>query len=404
MALVLAMAVLPLTMPERWERRPFQAAVVLGCAVPIALLLLQRGLGGELWHGVASYGTFIATLFAMYVVAGGVFADGDLRATPAINVTFLLVGAVLANLIGTTGASMLLIRPLLRTNVERKHTGHLVPFFIMIVANAGGLLTPLGDPPLLVGFVEGVPFFWTLRLLPIWLVYNLSLALVFYLVDRRAYARETREDLARDLIEQVPLTLEGTRNLVLLGAIVPVVFVPSPFRELALLGIALGSYFTTPRELHRRNEFSFGPINEVALLFAGLFVCLVPIERMLGGLGPRLPLQQAYQLFWASGALSAVLDNAPTYAAFAALGRGMSHGQAHLVAGIAELKLVAISAGCVVMGATTYIGNGPNLMVKAIAERAGLKLPSFFRYAALALLAMLPAHLLTTLGLLWLER
>jgi Na+/H+ antiporter NhaD/arsenite permease-like protein len=403
-ALVLSMASLPLVAPHFWEKRAFQAAVVAACSLPILVFGYQHGLGHHLLGSVSGYVTFIATLGALYITAGGVFASADLKATPATNVGFLLVGSLLASVIGTTGASVLVIRPLLRTNKQRKHTGHLVPFFILAVANAGGLLTPLGDPPLLVGFVGGVPFFWTLRLLPVWLLYNLSFAIFLYLVDRRAYGRESPADLLRDEAEAVPLSVKGKRNLALLGGIVIAAFLPPVWREIALIGIGLGSYFGTPKEVHELNHFSFAPIVEVALLFIGLFVCLVPIEVMLGYLAPQLPIQHDYQLFWGSGLLSAVLDNAPTYAAFAALAKGLSHGQPGLVAGITEAKLIAVSAGSVVMGATTYIGNGPNLMVKSIAERSGLVMPSFVRYAIFAFFAMLPAHLIVTFTLMALER
>jgi Na+/H+ antiporter NhaD/arsenite permease-like protein len=293
----------------------------------------------------------------------------------------------------------------LRTNQQRRYKGHLVPFFILAVANAGGLLTPLGDPPLLVGFVGGVPFFWTLfNLWPIWAGYNVFFAALLYWVDKRAYARESQQALARDAAEQAPLSVKGKRNLALLGCIIGAAFLPPVARELTLLGIALASYFGTPKEVHELNGFSFAPIVEVALLFIGLFVCLVPIEIMLGDVAPHLPIQHAYQLFWGSGLLSAVLDNAPTYAAFAALGKGLSHGQADLVAGITNTKLLAISAGSVVMGATTYIGNGPNLMVKSIAERAGIPMPSFARYAIFAFFTMLPVHAVVTLALIFCDK
>lgn len=403
-ALVLSMASLPLLVPHFWERRSFQALVVAACTLPVAFFLIQRGLQHELLHSVSGYVTFITTLGALYVAAGGVFANADLKATPAVNVGFLLVGSLLASVIGTTGASVLVIRPLIRTNKQRKYTGHLIPFFILAVANAGGLLTPLGDPPLLVGFVGGVPFFWTLKLFPIWLLYNASFALFLYIVDKRAYARESKASLMRDESERVPLTVKGKRNLALLGSIVLAAFLPSIWRELGLVGILLVSFFATPKEVHTQNQFSFAPILEVALLFIGLFVCLVPIELMLGDQALQLPIQRAYQMFWASGLLSAVLDNAPTYAAFVALAKGLSHGHADLVAGVAPIHLVAISAGSVVMGATTYIGNGPNLMVKSIAERSGLPMPSFVRYAIFAFFTMLPAHIIVTIALFMFER
>ncbi|HVY25109.1 MAG TPA: sodium:proton antiporter [Polyangiaceae bacterium] len=401
--LVLSMATLPLVLPHFWEKRIFQGLVVAACALPIVFFLRSHGLGPELSHCVADYVTFIATLGALYVAAGGVYANADLKATPGVNVAFLLCGSLLASVIGTTGASVLTIRPLLRTNRQREHIGHLVPFFILAVSNAGGLLTPLGDPPLLVGFVGGVPFFWTLHLLPFWLLYNSMFAAFLYVIDKRAYARESRAALKRDDSEQQPLSVKGKRNLALLATIIGAAFLPPGYREAALIAIGLVSYFGTPKEVHELNHFSFGPILEVALLFVGLFVCLVPIEVAMGYMAKDLPIQHSYQLFWGSGLLSAVLDNAPTYAAFAALAKGLSHGQAELVAGITPLKLMAVSAGSVVMGATTYIGNGPNLMVKSIAERTGLVMPGFLRYAVFAFFAMLPAHLIVTFAFIALE-
>lgn len=398
------MAIFPLLAHHWWERRSSQALVVAACALPVAYYASQNGLSEQLTHSVGHYLTFITTLGALYVAAGGVFAGADLRATPAVNAGFLVVGSVLASVIGTTGASVLLIRPFLRTNSQRKHTAHLVPFFILSVANAGGMLTPLGDPPLLVGFVSGVPFFWTLGLWPAWLLYVGFIAGVLYLIDRRAYAREAPSDLQRDQRAQAPLVLRGRRNLLLLGVVVVAAFLPLGVRELVLVATALTSYFATPRELHRQNEFSLGPMIEVALLFIGLFVCLVPIEVTLGGLAPSLPIRQAYQLFWGCGLLSAVLDNAPTYAAFAALARGLSAGQSDLVAGITPLALTAISVASVVMGASTYIGNGPNLIVKSIAERAGIKMPSFGKYAAFAFTTLLVPNLIATAALIVLER
>jgi Na+/H+ antiporter NhaD/arsenite permease-like protein len=402
--LVFSMAALPMAWPYAWEKRWFQALIVLACSVPVLGFFLAHGQNARVLHAGAEYAAFIATLGALFVTAGGVYANGDFAATPRTNVLFLLVGSVLASLIGTTGASMLVIRPLLRTNSQRQHTAHLVPFMILAVANAGGLLTPLGDPPLLVGFIGGVPFFWTLRLLPVWVLYVTIFALGLYIADKRAYAREDPSARARDRAEQQPLEVRGWRNVALLLAIVPAAFLPSGLRELAMLTIALTSYFATPRTLHHLNGFSLAPILEVGLLFAGLFACLVPIELGLGARAHALPLQKSWQLFWVSGGLSALLDNAPTYAALAALGRGLSRGHTDLVAGIEPLKLAAVSVGSVVMGATTYIGNGPNLMIKAIAERSGYPLPSFFRYAAFAIIVMLPAHLLMTLAFVLLER
>jgi Na+/H+ antiporter NhaD/arsenite permease-like protein len=398
------MALLPMLVPHAWEKRWFQALVVFGFSTPVVWFFLSHGGHAHLQHAGAGYAAFIATLLALFVTAGGIYANGDLEATPRTNVSFLLVGSVLASIIGTTGASMLLIRPLLRTNQQREHTAHLAPFLILAVANAGGLLTPLGDPPLLVGFIGGVPFFWTLRLLPVWILYVTTFAVTLYVVDRRAYAKESTAALTRDRTEQKPLELRGFGNIALLLAIVPAAFLPAGLREVAMLGIALASYFSTKRELHTLNGFSLAPILEVGLLFAGLFACLAPIELGLAARAHELPLNKSWHLFWVSGVLSAVLDNAPTYAALAALGRGLSDGHPNLIAGVDPLMLAAVSAGSVVMGATTYIGNGPNLMVKAIAERSGYSLPGFFRYAAFAFTAMLPAHLVMTAAFVLLER
>lgn len=398
--LVLGIAVLPLLFPHLWERGVAQLGFVALCAAPIAVYCLMAQRSEPLQHALQSYASFVLTIGALYVVASGVLVLGDIEATPRNNVAFLLLGSLLASVIGTTGASMLLLRPLLRTNRQRQHRDHLVPLFILSVANAGGMLTPLGDPPLLIGYLQGVPFFWTLSLLPYWLWYVGGICGFAYWVDRKAYAREAPVAVALDQAQVQPLALRGLHNLLLLALVVAAVTLPSGLRELGLLVLGLGSYLSTPRALHAQNDFSLGPIREVAVLFAGLFVCLVPIEVNLAAAAPALPLREPWQLFWSAGALSAVLDNAPTYAAFLALARGLSFAEPELVAGVAPLLLTAVSVGSVVMGATTYIGNGPNLMVRAVAERSGYTMPSFARYAVFALLVLLPLHLGTTLALL----
>jgi len=402
--LVLAIAVFPMVIPHYWEKRSFQIAVTLLCTLPVVVYELLGGRHEQVIDGSRGYLAFVVTLGALFTASGGIHLKGDIEATPHTNTLFLLVGALLASLIGTTGASMLLIRPLLKTNRQREHRAHLVPFFILIVANAGGLLTPLGDPPLLVGYIEGVPFFWTLNLFPIWLLYVALFLVAFYIADKRAYARETTAALRADRAGVEPLALLGRRNLAFLLAIVPAALLPAGFREAALLAIAVASYFMTPRSVHEANSFNFGPITDVAIIFAGLFLCLGPIEVTLAEAAPHFPLQSAWQLFWGSGILSSVLDNAPTYTAFAALARGLVSHSSALVAGIDPIKLAAVSAGSVVMGATTYIGNGPNLMVKAVAESERYAMPSFFRYFVFAFGTMLPAHLIVTAALWWLDR
>jgi Na+/H+ antiporter NhaD/arsenite permease-like protein len=402
-ALVLAIAVLPIVASRAWEHRGFQVAVVSVCTVPVVMYLAVAGRFHALQESTTSYVSFVATLGALYITSGGVRLTGDVEARPATNVGLIVVGAILASFVGTTGASMLMIRPLLWTNRQREHRAHLVPFFIIGVANAGGLLTPLGDPPLLVGYIGGVPFFWTLRLFPAWLLYVGACAVALYFVDRSAYARESAAALALDRAQIEPLRLTGKRNVALLLAVVPAALLPLGLRELAMVAIAGGSLAITPAAHRRANGFTFAPIVDVAIIFIGLFECLGPIQGALAAAAPWLPLRHGWQLFWASGLLSSVLDNAPTYTAFAALARGASAG-AGLVAGVAPYKLAAVSIGSVVMGATTYIGNGPNLMVKAIAERDGFPTPSFVRYALFAFAAMLPAHVVTTLVLAYLDR
>jgi Na+/H+ antiporter NhaD/arsenite permease-like protein len=403
-ALVLAIAVLPIVAPRAWERRTFQTLIVALCGLPVLGLLVATARLHVLTEAATSYLSFVATLGALYVTSGGIHLSGDIEAKPSTNVALLLMGSVLASLVGTTGASMLMIRPLLRTNRQRENRAHLVPFFILAVANAGGLLTPLGDPPLLVGYIGGVPFFWTLRLLPAWILYVGSAAAALYLADRRAYEREPAIALVRDKAEVEPLAILGRRNIALMLAIVPAAMLPMGFREAAMVAIAVTSMLLTPRAVHVANGFTFAPIIDVALIFAGLFASLGPIKAALALDAPSLPIQKSWQLFWASGLLSSVLDNAPTYTAFAALAKGLSGAGAGLVAGVAPMKLAAVSIGSVVMGATTYIGNGPNLMIKAIAERERFPTPSFLRYAIFAFAVMLPAHAITTLVLVLVDR
>lgn len=403
LALVLCIAVLPMVVSNLWGKLWFQFGVTLGCSAPVVVFLVTGTHLDHLWSATSSYLSFVATLGALYVTTSGILISGDIEATPRTNLIMVVGGAVLASLIGTMGASVLLIRPLLRTNQQRTQRAHLVPFFIVLVGNAGGLLTPLGGGPLLIGYLEGVPFLWTLRLFPYWLLYVGTIAVVLYVIEVRAYRREPESAIARDRAEVVPLAVHGRRNAFLLAGVVLAVLLPAPWRELGMIGIAATSYFATAKDVHERNGFSLVPIVEVAIIFAGLFLCLAPIEVTLAERAPDLPLQHAWQLFWASGALSSVLDNAPTYAAFTALGRGLSFGHSGLVAGILPVQLAAVSIGSVVMGATTYIGNGPNLVVKALAERAGYATPSFARYAIFAMTILVPIHCVTTAVLMMLE-
>jgi Na+/H+ antiporter NhaD/arsenite permease-like protein len=390
--MLLGIALIPLRWPHFWEPNANKGLVSAILGVPVALYVASCE-PSLLWHTALEYVSFIALLGALFTISGGIVLRGDLRATPAINTAFLAVGALLANLIGTTGASMLLIRPLLQTNSERKHVGHIPILFIFVVSNCAGLLTPLGDPPLFLGYLRGVPFFWTLRLLPEWGFAVATLLTVFYVLDRRAVAREAPADLRRDVTEQRPLEIAGLVNAVyLLGVVLAVLVSPSlpegATREVVRLGVMAAmtglSLVTTPRELRRENGFTFGPITEVAVLFAGIFATMIPALEILRVRGAEFGIEAPWQFFWLSGVLSSFLDNAPTYLTFASLAQSLGPGSdvaVHLAGGpVSATLLTAISAGSVLMGANSYIGNGPNFMVKAIAEEQGVAMPSFGGY------------------------
>jgi Na+/H+ antiporter NhaD/arsenite permease-like protein len=392
--LLLAIAILPLAAPRFWESNLRKLAVAALLSAPV-LWLYATTRPGALAHAAGDYVSFTVLLGGLFVIAGGVMLEGDLQATTRTNALLLGAGALLASFVGTTGASMLLIRPLLQTNRERKRVAHTVVFFIFLVSNIGGCLTPLGDPPLFLGYLAGVPFLWTFRLFPAWLL-ALSLVLAAYVVcDLRERAREEIADLRRDFYEVRPLRLAGKRNLALLAGVLGAVAVlHAPWRELVIVALACVSYASTDPDLRRANRFSFEPILEVAALFAGLFVTMLPALDLLRARGAELGVREPWQFFWASGLLSSFLDNAPTYLAFLALARGL--GLPAEVAGVPEKVLVAISLGAVFMGANSYIGNGPNFMVRAIAEERGVRMPSFGGYMVWSSVVLLPVFLVVT--------
>ncbi|HSC87337.1 MAG TPA: sodium:proton antiporter [Polyangiaceae bacterium] len=391
--LLAAIAIFPLAAPHFWDANRSKALVVAILGLPVALFLLRTE-PQALGHALQEYGSFLCLLATLYVVAGGVHVEGDLLATPRHNTLILASGALLANVMGTTGASMLLIHLFLRTNQQRQHVGHLPFFFILIVSNCAGLLTPLGDPPLFLGYLRGVPFVWTLRLWPVWLFAMSYLLGLFYYLDSRAYARETTVVVARDREQAEPLRVTGWMNVGLLVLVVASVFLPSPFREAVMIGLMAVSLWLAPRKPRQDNDFRLGPIYEVAILFAGIFVTMVPALQLLTRQAPSLGLEQPGQFFWLAGALSSVLDNAPTYVTFLSVAQGLGlEGQ---VVGTTHLHLFAIAAGSVLMGANTYIGNGPNFMVKAIAEGAGYRTASFGAHAFWAVLTLLPIYVFVT--------
>jgi Na+/H+ antiporter NhaD/arsenite permease-like protein len=393
--LLLAIAILPLAAPHFWESNLRKLGVSALLAFPVLWLYLRHR-PESLVHAAEDYVSFILLLGGLFVISGGIFLEGDLEATPLTNAAFLGVGALLASFIGTTGASMLLIRPLLQTNRERKHVAHTVVFFVFLVSNIGGCLTPLGDPPLFLGYLLGVPFAWTFRLFVPWL-FTTALVLAIYVAwDLRAHAREEKKDLRRDFYEVRRLRMGGRVNLVLLaGVLLAVAFLKGPWRDGAIASLAVASLVLTDRELRRANRFTFHPILEVAALFAGIFVTMLPALHILQARGQELGVREPWQFFWATGALSSFLDNAPTYLTFLALARSL--GLAPEVVGVPHSLLVAISLGAVFMGANTYIGNGPNFMVRSIAEERGVRMPSFGGYMLYSGAVLLPVFVVVTL-------
>jgi len=392
--LLLAIAVLPLAAPHFWGSNATKLGLSVLLGLPVLALYVERH-PESILHVAEDYVSFIVLLGSLFVIAGGVMLEGDLPALPRVNTAFLAGGALLASFIGTTGASMLLVRPLLQTNRERRHVRHTVVFFIFLVSNIGGCLTPLGDPPLFLGYLQGVPFTWTLRLAPAWLSTAALLLAVYYLWDRRAYASETREDRMRDRLEVRRLRLAGTENLALLGAILAAAaFLRAPWRESAMLALAAVSFARTDPALRKANHFSFSPILEVAALFAGIFLTMLPALDLLRARGAELGVREPWQFFWATGMLSSFLDNAPTYLTFLALAQGL--GLEPEVVGVSHPVLAAISLGAVFMGANTYIGNGPNFMVRSIAEARGVPMPTFGGYMAYSGLILIPTFVLVT--------
>lgn len=361
----------------------------------------------------SEYIPFIILLFALYTIAGGIRIEGDLRAHPITNTVFIGIGSVLASFIGTTGAAMLLIRPLLETNSERKHVRHTVVFFIFAVCNTGGCLLPIGDPPLFLGYLEGVDFLWTLSLWPQWLFVNGSLLVIYYVWDHFfAYRHESVRDIVRDeaLVRNLRFSGIAINAPLLLGVVAAVALLdPSKtlpgtewhpwlyLREMVLLLFVGASLVLGSNAVRQKNNFNYGAIIEVAALFLGIFLCMQPALQILDVRGSELGIDTPQKFFWATGTLSSVLDNAPTYLVFFKTAQTLDPGATPTMAGVAVDLLAAISLGAVFMGAMTYIGNGPNFMVKAIAEKEGVKMPGFFGYMVYSLLVLLPILVVMTL-------
>jgi Na+/H+ antiporter NhaD/arsenite permease-like protein len=418
--ILIAIAVLPAVAGKWFSRNRNKAAVAAAFGLPTIVYLLARF--GDLGlrhagHTAQEYVAFLVLLSALYVISGGIYLTGHLRGTLRTNVAFLVVGAVLANFIGTTGAAMVLIRPLLRANSERKHAKHVVIFFIFLVCNVAGLLLPVG-PPLFLGFLRGVPFFWTARLWPQWLTSVGLIMAVFVGVELYQCKKEPPSVWREEEADYVPMRVAGRINVLLLGVAAAVIMASGPLgragdaihfpflREMLLLALMGLSLKLGPPGPRASNDFHWRPLVEVGVLFAGIFATLVPALALLEAKGGQLALTQPWHYFWTTGGLSAFLDNAPAYLAFVAAAQG--HVGAATAGGLTSsvatggaatpaMLLAAISCGAVMVGALTYIGNAPNLMVKSIAEHSGLKMPSFAGYLGYAAAVLLPVFLVVTL-------
>lgn len=423
--ILLSIATGPLLFPKVWHRHYGKIAALWAvlALIPIALAFGTLAAFAAFVHAaIAEYMSFIILLFALYTVAGGILVTGDLRGTPAVNTGILALGTGIASIIGTTGAAMILIRPLLRANRGRTSNVHVIVFFIILVANIGGALSPLGDPPLFVGFLHGVDFFWTLQNL--WMQTAIVSAILLVLFAATDVWFTRRDGAPKKNSKPAPLRVRGKINFILLALIIAVILLsanwkpgvtfdvagtpaalPNIVRDTALLGIALLSLWLTPNEHRASNGFTWEPIREVAILFAGIFTAIIPVLAMLqagrdGSFGFLLTavtakdgLSHEAAYFWLTGILSAFLDNAPTYLVFFEL----AGGDAEKLMGPLAGTLAAISMGAVYMGALTYIGNAPNFMIYAIATENGVKMPSFFGYLFWAALILVPLLVLLTL-------
>lgn len=428
--ILLSIALFPLFAPHFWHHHfgKVSAFWALAFAVPFVWAYGHPALL-EIGHiFLIDYIPFIILLWALFTVAGGLLVEGSLVGKPVTNLMMLVIGTLLASWTGTTGASMLMIRPVLRANSQRRNKVHVIVFFIFLVSNIGGALTPLGDPPLFLGFLHGVPFFWTLKILPQTAFVASMALLIFFIFDTIMYNKEMKNAPAKvnEPENVTPLRIRGLHNFILLAGIVAAVLmsgmlhlgevsiwgihleIQNLLRDLLLVLLGVISMKTTGKEIRQGNEFSWGPIQEVAILFAGIFMTIIPALAMLrAGSQGHLAfiingVKEPWHYFWVSGGLSSFLDNAPTYLTFfnTSLGNfypGVAESQA-VVRLLAEhpIYLKAISCGSVFMGANTYIGNAPNFMVRSIAEEAGVKMPSFFAYMLYSLLILIPLFLLTT--------
>lgn len=408
-----SIAVFPLFWNHFWEQNKNKLIIALLLSFSIIIYLLSSGLFERLFDTlIFDYIPFIILLGSLFTITGGIFLTGDIEAKPSVNTLFLAIGAVLASFIGTTGAAMLLIRPVIQTNKEREFKVHTILFFIGIVANCGGLLTPLGDPPLFMMYLRGAPFAWFFSLFLEWLITNGLLLIIYFFVDSYFHRKEPETAIIRDITQIKPIKIEGKLNFYWLGGVViAVAFLNEQYlefikidhffgfiREAAILLMAYLSIILTPRLTRVSNSFTWEPIKEVAYLFLGIFItmvpCLIYLEQNAKTLGVTLP----HQFYYFSGILSSFLDNTPTAVTFHSLALGLGEQTGSIIAGIPEEILKAICVGAVFFGSMTYIGNGPNFMVKAVAEENNIPMPHFFSYMyKFSLIVLLPIFIIVQL-------
>lgn len=419
--MLLTIACAPLVAERYWESNRIKLIATAAISIPTAIILICCGLGHALIDQlVFDYFPFITLLLALYVVTGGLMIKGDVTATPMTNCGLLTIGYLLASLMGTTGAAMLMIRPLLEINKQRTRKVHTVLFFIAMVANCGGILSPLGDPPLFLLYLRGADFGWFLKLLPEWAFVGASLLCIYYIWDTIAFKKEPLAAIKKDMSEKSPIRIKGRVNIVyLVLVILAVIFINSShipamadgllplrfLREYVLIAIIILSVVTTKRKVRKANNFSWEPIQEVAILFVGIFTTMTPALLFLNSHASSLGFSQPWHFYYGTGFLSSFLDNAPTAVSFYTVAQGLvengSFAGGSFVAGIPESILKAISMGAVFFGSLTYIGNGPNFMVKSIAEKSGVKMPAFFGYMfKFSLIVLLPVYVLAQLLLL----
>lgn len=411
--MLLSIAVFPLFWNHFWEKNKNKLYVAIALSIPVIIYLLANNFSHQLIHTmIFDYVPFLILLGALFTITGGILLSGDIAAKPKVNTLFLGIGAVLASLMGTTGAAMLLIRPVIQTNKQRTFKVHTILFFIGIVANCGGLLTPLGDPPLFMMYLRGAPFTWFFHLAPEWFVTNLLLIIIYFFVDTYFYKKEPASAIARDLSNIKPLKIEGKRNFIfLVGVVLAVAFLNEQYlsfininpyfkfiREAVIVLMAFLSMQFTPKLLRTSNNFTWHPIEEVAYLFLGIFITMVPCLLYLETNAKQLGVETVSQFYYYTGLLSSFLDNTPTAVTFHSLALGLGITEGTLVAGIPEILLKAISTGAVFFGSMTYIGNGPNFMVKAVAEENNIKMPDFFSYMfKFSIIILLPIFIIVQL-------